>query len=351
MTLDDYLTMGDEELRERVCRVKKMLGKRLIILAHHYQRDEVYEFGDITGDSFKLAQEASKRRDVEYIVFCGVHFMAEAARILASPMQRVFLPDMLAGCPMSDMAHIDAVERVWKEIGLLLPSSKIIPVAYMNTSAEIKAFCGRNGGSICTSSNAANIFRWALANGDKIFFLPDRHLGENTARTIGLGEGFVVVGRDGIGGIKPNLLQNAPLILWDGYCHVHTHFLPSHVEKARKEHPACRIIVHPECTPDVARLADKTGSTEQIKRYVEEAPAGSTIVIGTEINMVTRLARRHADKNIFPLANSLCPNMFKISLHDLAFTLENLPPKNEIFVDEGVATDARLALERMLENA
>ncbi len=354
------MNLTDAELKRSIISAKSKLGKKLVILGHHYQREEVIEFADFKGDSFGLSKIASEQKDAEFIVFCGVRFMAEAARILARPSQRVFHPEFSAGCPMADMADIDKVEEAWEELAELVDIKRVVPVAYMNTSAELKAFCGRNGGLICTSSNACKAFEWAFKHGDKIFFFPDEHLGRNTARRVGIGNnppipplkkgGNLLVPpfvKGGEGGFK-----DIRIILWPGYCHVHTFFTLEQVNDARKKYPACKIIVHPECREEVVIACDEAASTEGICKFVAIQPKGTTVVIGTEINLVSRLAHENPDKNIVPLARSLCPNMFKISLRNLCETLEKIIDgrfENEVMVPQEIQEDARVALQRMLD--
>lgn len=356
---EKYQGISESELKSRIKAVKDKLGTELVILGHHYQRDDVYDFADFTGDSFKLSQDAARQKMAKYIIFCGVHFMAEAARILCSKEQRVFLPDVDAGCPMAEMAALEDVETAWDDISKATDIKKVIPITYMNSSAAIKAFCGRNNGIVCTSSNAGKAFDWALDRGEKIFFLPDEHLGRNTARTKGISHEQIIVWYLANENTKIRKYENTRtrehentrtrVILWPGFCHVHTYFTVEHVQEARKKYPDGKIIVHPECPEEVVLLCDATGSTEQIKEYVENAPKNSTVIVGTEVNMVGRLAKSNPGKNVVPLARSLCPNMFKISLNDLCWTLEELGNVNEILVDEKIAKDAGTALQRMLD--
>lgn len=337
---EQYFKADDTELKRRIAEVKASLGSRLVILGHFYQQDQVIEFADHEGDSFSLAK-AGAATDAEFIVFCGVKFMAEASVILAKPGQRVFLPDMDAGCPLSDMASIDEVEDAWTLLERAGAAGDFLPITYMNSSAELKSFCGQKGGTVCTSSSAARAFDWALKQGRRIFFFPDENLGRNTAREFGIKQMEIAcVGEGNWTGAK--------LVVWKGYCHVHTLFTEGHVKAAREKYPGCQVVVHPECSPQVVILSDGSGSTAYLKKYAEEAPAGSTVVIGTEINLVARLAKMHQGKRIVPLARSLCPNMFKVSLADLCFTLENLGDANEVFVPDDVAEGARIALDRML---
>jgi len=350
---EEYQGVDRDELKNRIQAVKDKLGEELVVLGHHYQRDSVYAFADFSGDSFKLAQDAATQKKAKHIIFCGVHFMAEAARILCSQEQRVFLPDMYAGCPMADLADIEDVEYAWNALSKMTDVSKIIPITYMNSTAAIKSFCGKNGGVVCTSSNAGKLFDWALGRGEKIFFLPDEHLGRNTARAKGFeGEQVVLWKRqEEKGGLTKENVDKSKVIVWNGFCHVHTLFTVDHINEARKKYPDGKIVVHPECVEEVVKVADASGSTEQIKKYVGDAPKGSTIIVGTEINMVNRLANNNKDKKVVPLTRSLCPNMFKISLNDLCWTLEKLGEVNEVIVKEDVAKNARVALQRMLDNA
>lgn len=350
---EEYQGLEETELKRRIQAVKDEIGDDLVILGHHYQRDDVYNFADFTGDSFKLARDAATKSNAKYIVFCGVHFMAEAARIVASKDQRVFLPDLDAGCPMADLAEIAEVEYAWESLSKVTDVSKIVPITYMNSTAAIKAFCGKHGGIVCTSSNSGKLFEWAFKNGEKIFFMPDEHLGRNTARALGFeGEKVALWKRlEEKGGLTSEQVEKSKVIVWNGFCHVHTFFTTDHVKEARKKHSGAKIIVHPECKEDVVKISDASGSTEQIRKYVEGSEKGSTIIVGTELNMVGRLAAQNTDKTILPLARSICPNMFKISLNDLCWTLENLGKVNEIIVNPEVAKHAKAALQRMLDNA
>ena len=353
MNLQEYQSLGKDELKARISDVKKRYGKRLLILGHFYQQDEVIEFADHQGDSLTLARAGAENKDAEYIVFCGVHFMAESSCILARKGQHVFMPDPTAGCPLADMADIEQVETAWKALSRSHKSEDIIPVTYINSSAELKAFCGKNGGVVCTSSNAGKAFDWALKQKQKIFFFPDENLGRNTADARGFKNGDMVVW-DPLktdGGVDSKSLAQAKVILWMGDCHVHTYFKLEHVKNARQKYPGCKIIVHPECTRNVVKEADAAGSTSFLKKYAEDAPPGSTVVVGTEINLVNRLSRQNPDKKIVPLARSLCPNMFKTSLSDLCYTLEGLPNINEVRVPDYIIKDAKIALQRMLELA
>ena len=340
----------EAEFIERVRAMKAVLGRELLILTHHYQRPEIVALGDYRGDSFGLSRKAASDREAWFIVFCGVHFMAESAAILAQSHQLVQIPDPKAGCLMADMADIHTVESAWEEITDVTGEEAILPIVYMNSDAALKAFCGRHGGAVCTSSNAGAVLEWGFKTRDKVFFFPDQHLGRNTGNRLGLAPGEMIVWDpdEPLGGNRPEAVRQAKLILWDGYCHVHTHFQVNHLLKVRENLPQARIVVHPECTEDVVALADAVGSTGFIAEYVKNAPPQSTIVIGTEINLVRRLAQEHPDKEILDLAYSLCPNMFKINLEKLLGTLEKLGEANVVAVPEPVRAEARLALERML---
>jgi quinolinate synthase len=328
----------------------------LLILGHHYQRDEVIRWADKVGDSFKLARFAADNHQATDIVFCGVHFMAESADVLTGAHQRVILPDLNAGCSMADMADIDQVEEAWDDIAATTAIERVIPITYMNSSAALKAFVGEHGGAVCTSSNARAVLDWALARGDKVLFFPDQHLGRNTGYTMGYVEDDMRVWNPRLdsGGLEERDVKHATLLLWKGHCSVHQRFRPEHVAAARAEHPNVEVIVHPECAHDVVVLADRVGSTERIQEWVAASPSGSTLAIGTEVHMVQRLAKEHPDKTIFTLDPLVCPcsTMFRIDAPHLAWVLENLVAGdvvNQIVVDEQTASWARVALERMLE--
>ena len=350
---DSYLLMPDTSLNERNARAKAALGNRVVILGHHYQRDEVIRFADFCGDSLKLSQQAGQSR-AEFIVFCGVHFMAESADILRQPHQKVILPDLNAGCSMADMADIDQVETCWEqlqEVGEL----KVVPVTYMNSTAAIKAFTGRQGGAVCTSSNAAAVMRWAFERGEKVLFLPDEHLGRNTAYRMGIPLEEMVVWdpHKDLGGLPEEALRRARVLLWKGYCSVHQRFLPEHVERVRREHPGIRVIAHPECRWDMCELADEIGSTEGILKAIAASPPGSKWAVATEIHLVNRLAHQHPDKLVVSLDPNVCvcTTMFRISPQHLCWVLENLVAGrmvNQITVDRETRRWARRALERML---
>lgn len=343
----------DAKLIEEIKRIKERLGDKLVILGHHYQRREIVELSDFRGDSFGLSRNAAAQKKARYIVFCGVKFMAESAAILAGEDQVVQLPEMTAGCPMADMAELEDVERAWAEITEIC-GDDVIPVTYMNSSAAVKSFCGRHGGAVCTSSNARKLFEWAYSRKNRLLFLPDQYLGTNTANKMGIPREERIIWdftRPELGGNSEEEIRKARLILWRGHCHVHTWFTVDHVLEARRRYPDGRIVVHPECIEDVVNLADCDGSTSFIVRFTEEAPSGSTIVIGTEINLVSRLAYEHPDKKVVELSRSLCPNMYKINLHNLLWTLEHLGEVNVVTVPEEVRYYAGLALNRMLEIA
>jgi len=355
--LATYRELGNEELSRRIKAIKSSLGEELVILGHHYQREEVIALSDFRGDSFKLSKIASEQEKARYIVFCGVHFMAESASILAKPHQSVFIPDPRAGCPMADMADISDVEIAWREIGEVIDLKKIVPIVYVNSDAELKAFCGRNNGACCTSSNADKLLKWAFSRAEKVFFFPDEHLGRNTAFKLGLSEKDLLVYEPEmeLGGIEPEKLKKAKVILWKGYCHIHTFFKPEHIKKIRVEYPQAKVIVHPECPKEVVELADDAGSTEQIIKYVEGQPEKSIIAIGTELHLVQRLAKEEKGKKIIPLARSICPNMSKINLSNLLLVLEKIKAGkdnwiNQVIVPEPIKKDAKISLQRMLEN-
>jgi len=353
---DDYTLATPDELVTRIAVAKESLGDRLVILGHHYQRDEVIVWADAVGDSFKLARYAADNHQATDIVFCGVHFMAESADVLTADHQRVILPDLNAGCSMADMADIDQVEEAWDEIGGITAIDRVIPITYMNSAAALKAFVGRHGGAVCTSSNARAILTWALERGDKVLFFPDQHLGRNTGFDMGYTEADMRVWdpRHDCGGLEEREVKDATLLLWKGHCSVHQRFRPEHVAAARAEHPGVEVIVHPECAHDVVEVADRVGSTERIQEWVAAAPAGAAIAVGTEIHMVQRLAREHADKTVFSLDPLICPcaTMFRIDAPHLAWTLEELVAGrvvNQIVVDPDDAEWARVALQRMLD--
>jgi quinolinate synthase len=347
--------LTESEIERRIREVRARLGNRLVILGHHYQRDEVIQFADLRGDSFKLAAWAGNQKNAEFIVFCGVHFMAESADILSSSDQQVILPDLSAGCSMADMADLDQVETCWEQM-IRMTGERIVPITYMNSTAAIKAFCGRNGGAVCTSSNAAAVMRWALKRGDKILFLPDQHLGRNTAYNLGfrLDEMTVWDPYEELGGNSEQQLKDSRIVLWKGHCSVHQRFLPSHVAQVRARHPGISVLVHPECRWEVTQLADSVGSTEHIIERVSNSPAGSAWAIGTEIHLVNRIKKEYPERFIIPLddCGCLCSTMFRIDAAHLLWVLENLEEGrvvNPIVVPSDIASDARIALQRMLE--
>jgi quinolinate synthase len=360
-SLDNYLAQPDQTMDARIAAAQEKLGKDVVLLGHHYQRDEVIRFADYTGDSYKLSKVASQT-DAKYMIFCGVHFMTETADVLGRPWQQVILPDLNAGCSMADMAEIGQVEDCWDSLvraGLTDEASGgLIPLTYMNSAAAIKGFCGKHGGLVCTSSNARGAFEWAFERAGKILFLPDQHLGRNTAFAMGISTSEMVVWDPYQinGGVSPDRLRAAKVILWKGHCSVHQRFLPEHVDRIRREHPEMQVIVHPECRWEVCQKADAIGSTERIIEVIEKAPEGSSLAVGTEIHLVNRLAKRFAPlgKQVVTLDDSgcLCTTMYRISPQHLAWALENLVDGrvvNRIKVEDDVKQWARVALDRMLE--
>ena len=363
-SLDNYLALPDHSMDERIGEARRKLGKSTILLGHHYQRDEVIRFADFTGDSYKLSKVAAET-EAKYLVFCGVHFMAESADILGRPDippetgQQVILPDLNAGCSMADMAEIGQVEDCWDALlDSGIKPGEILPLTYMNSTAAIKAFCGERGGLVCTSSNARKAFEWAFSRQEKILFLPDQHLGRNTAFAMGipLNEMVVFDPWQINGGITPDRLRTAKIILWKGHCSVHQRFLPPHVDAVRAKYPGIQVIVHPECRWEVCQKADAMGSTERLIHLVSEAPEGTMFAIGTEIHLVNRLAREFAPqgKKVITLDDTgcLCTTMYRISPQHLAWVLENLVEGrvvNRIQVRDDVKHWARVALDRMLE--
>jgi len=347
---------SDPDLVQRARIARAALGDRAIVLGHHYQRDEVIEFADITGDSFKLAQAAAAQSSAEYVIFCGVHFMAESADILTSANQRVILPDLAAGCSMADMATANQVNQCWKSLEEVGVASKTIPVTYMNSSAAIKSFTGEHGGTIYTSSNAEKTMRWALEQGEKILFLPDQHLGRNTAvLSLGLSLDDCVLWNPWkpMGGLTPQEIQKAKVILWRGHCSVHGRFTLDSVKEIRSRVQGVQVLVHPECQHDVVSAADVVGSTEKIIQTVNNSPAGSKWAIGTELNLVSRLAKNNLDKEIYFLDKAVCycSTMNRIDLPHLVWAMESLVANhvvNQIQVSDEVARFSKLALERML---
>ena len=359
---EEYRRASDAELHERIRAAKATLGDRVVILGHFYQRDEIVQHADYLGDSFQLANAAKAHPEAEAIVFCGVHFMAETADILSGEDQKVILPNLAAGCSMADMADIDSVEECWRQLEALYGTEPdehgrvpVIPVTYMNSSAALKGFCGRNGGIVCTSSNAETVLKWAFERGQRVLFFPDQHLGRNTAKAMGVALEQMPLwwGRKTLGGNTQEQLLDARVILWNGFCSVHKRFNVGQIEKARAEFPGVRVIVHPECPMDVVDAADEYGSTDYIRKAVQGATEPTTFAIGTEINMVQRLAAQHPEHNIFCLDPVVCPcsTMYRIHPGYLAWVLERLVAGevvNQISVSDTVAATARVALERML---
>jgi quinolinate synthase len=349
---------SDPTLVARARAARRALGDRAFILGHHYQRDEVIQFADVTGDSFKLAREAAARPAAEFVVFCGVHFMAESADILTSPQQKVILPDLAAGCSMADMATYNQVEQCWDALEDLGIAGDVIPVTYMNSSADIKAFTGRHGGTVCTSSNASRALKWALGQGSKVLFLPDQHLGRNTAvLEMGMSLADCVVwdphAPGETGGLSPESLNDATMILWRGHCSVHGRFSAECVTEVRERIPGVNVIVHPECQHEVVLASDYIGSTEKIISTIERAPSGSAWAVGTELNLVQRLANANPDKSVVFLDKTVCycSTMNRIDLPHLVWALESLvggQVVNQITVDDQTASQARAALEQML---
>ena len=351
---DNYLLVPDSTLDERISAAKAKLGKDVIILGHHYQRDEVVKFADFRGDSLKLSQQAAEV-DAKYIIFCGVHFMAESADILRRGNQVVVLPDLSAGCSMADMADIGQVEACWNELSGVTDTKKIIPVTYMNSTAAIKSFTGEQGGSVCTSSNAAAVMKWAFERGEKVLFLPDEHLGRNTGYRMGipLDEMIVWDPYEELGGNSTEAIAKARVILWKGYCSVHQRFTAEQVARVRRQHPGIRVIAHPECRFEVAQAADEIGSTEGIIRAIKAGKPGTKWAVGTEIHMVNRLSKELTDRQVMSLDSSVCvcTTMFRITPVHLLWALENLGAGkivNQISVDERTRHFARAALDRML---
>jgi quinolinate synthase len=355
-----YAEMDGEELDRRISAARATLAERLVILGHHYQRDEIIKYADYRGDSFKLAQLAAGRKEADYILFCGVHFMAESADILSAAHQKVILPNPAAGCSMADMANIAEVEECWQILtDLLGEDADIIPVTYMNSAANLKAFCGRNGGVVCTSSNAPKVIDWAFKQGKRVLFFPDEHLGRNTGLKYGIREDQMTVWnpKDPMSSEDAEEeIERARIILWKGYCTTHMRFNVQQIQKARAEYPDIKILVHPECRREVVDAADLYGSTEYIIQQIERAPAGSKWGVATEINLVHRLAQEHPDQFIFCLDPIVCPcsTMYRIHPAYLAWVLEALVNGeviNQVSVDEETAHWARVALERMLSLA
>ena len=353
----EYLRYSAAELDERIHDARQKLGGTVTVLGHHYQREEIIKYADFQGDSFLLSQEAASRPEAEYIVFCGVHFMAETACILCAPHQKVILPNITAGCSMADMAPMEDVEDGWDDLwDVLGDHGGIVPVTYMNSIAGIKALCGRNNGAVCTSSNATRVLEWAFENAQRVLFLPDQHLGRNTALKLGVPLEEMVVWNPfkPLGGNTPEQLINAKMVLWQGHCSVHTRFTTQQIAAARERFPDVNVLVHPECPMETVQAADMNGSTEFIRKTINEAPAGSVWAVGTEISLVNRLAIHNPDKTVFCLDPVSCPcsTMYRIHPAYLLWVLENMTEGNvvnEITVPEDIKQQSTIALERMLE--
>ena len=353
---DRYRDASADELDEMIGAAKATLGERLFILGHHYQRDEVMKWADARGDSYRLSVLAQEQPDAEYIVFCGVHFMAESADVLTGDHQAVILPDLNAGCSMADMADLDEVTEAWEALGDVIDTDRLVPITYMNSSAALKAFVGEHGGAVCTSTNAREILEWAFTQGDKVLFFPDQHLGRNTGIAMGYGHDDMAVWnpRLELGGLSEQDCHDKTFLLWKGHCSVHQRFTPAHVAAFRAEHPDGIVIAHPECSHDICSIADQVGSTDYIIRAVEAAPVGSTMAIATEIHLVNRLRDETPDKTIVSLDPLICPcsTMFRIDGPHLAWVLENLVEGrviNQITVDPATTEWAKVALQRMLD--
>ena len=353
-----YMRTSPEQLEENISTARKKLGDRVVILGHHYQRDEVIKFSDKRGDSFKLSQYAADQESAEYIIFCGVHFMAETADILSSDNQKVILPNLTAGCSMADMAQTDDVLDCWDDLQNVIQNETVIPITYMNSTADIKSLCGKNDGIVCTSSNADKAFEWAYAKGDKVLFLPDQHLGRNTAVKMGISLDEMILWNPfkPLGGNSEESVKKAKLILWQGHCSVHTRFTVSQIEEARVKYNDVNVVVHPECTLDVVNAADSVGSTEHIKTVIEQSAPGTIWAVGTEISLVNRIRDENPDKTIFCLDSVVCPcsTMYRIHPAYLSWVLDGINEGvtvNQIMVDEDTKKYSKVALERMLSLA
>lgn len=346
----DFITKNDEKLLEQIKIRKEELKDELVILVHHYQSKWITELADFVGDSFELSKHASNQ-NANKIIFAGVHFMAESADILAKDYQTVYLPNLKAGCPMADMATIGEVESVWEQLINFIDEEKLIPVCYMNSTAEIKAFCGKHNGIVCTSSNAMKVFEWAFKRGEKLLFLPDKNLGGNTADKYGIpqSEQLIFNVNEYLGGFTEEQIKSAKVILWNGFCHVHTHFSPEMVEQIKKGNQNVKIIVHPEVNKDIIKVADEVGSTKYIVEYIKNSKPGDTIIVGTEINLVYKMAQMFKDRNIIPLTKSLCPNMYRINLTNFYETIMSFPKEKIVKVSPEIKEWARIALQRMLD--
>ncbi|HOR01121.1 MAG TPA: quinolinate synthase NadA [Anaerolineae bacterium] len=351
MTLSTHDTpLSQDEVLQRIGEVRERLGEDVYILVHHYERDEVVRFADVVGDSLELSREAAAQGRARYIVFCGVDFMAETAAMLCGAQQTVLIPEPTAHCPMAAMVNADEAALAYGRLSSLW-GGDLLPITYQNSDAQVKALCGRHGGAVCTSANAGTLFRWALGQRGHLLFFPDEHLGTNTALAMGLPQQEIALWNPREPEASSERAAGARVVVWQGYCHVHTRFTVSDVQRVRREHPSARVIVHPECPAPVVQAADGAGSTGYIVREAVEAPAGSTLAIGTEINLVARLARRHADKTIIPLARSLCGTMYRIDERKLLRTLESIEagrPEYVVTVDAETTRWANEALQRML---
>src|SRR3954467_2126725 len=354
----EYAELGGQELVDRVAAARRKLGSKLIVLGHHYQREDIIQFADFRGDSFKLAQWASHNTEAEYIVFCGVHFMAEAADILSAPHQKVILPNMAAGCSMADMADPEDVYACWEELEEAGFADRVVPVTYMNSAASLKAFCGKHGGIVCTSSNASAVLKWAFERGEKVLFFPDQHLGRNTGAAMGVPMDRMLLWNynkpfGSLGGMTMEEVERAQILLWQGHCSVHQRFTVDQIAAARAKFPGVNVVVHPECRYDTVQAADMNGSSEFIAKVIAEGAPGSTWAVGTEINLVSRLAHENPDKTVFCLDPVVCPcsTMYRIHPAYLAWTVEELAAGrvvNQVSVDDETAHYAKIALERML---
>jgi quinolinate synthase len=364
--LKPYRSLSNEELQGRIAVIRAEMGPRLLILGHHYQQDEVIALSDLQGDSYQLSQMAAGSRECEVIAFCGVHFMAETADVLVNRPERlaerggrrvtVILPDMAAGCSMADMAAIDQVETCWDELGRVIDTAEITPVTYINSAASLKAFCGRHGGIVCTSSNAGTVLKWSFARTKRVLFFPDQHLGRNTAKAMGIPldeMGLWNPHADELGGLSEDQVRKSRVLLWQGHCSVHAMFRPEHIDQFRTKYPGIKVLVHPECSMEVVDKSDLRGSTSRIIREVEAAPPGTKWAIGTELHLVNRLKHEHPNQEIHFLSPvvCMCATMYRIDLAHLCWSLENLAagtPVNIIRVDDETARWALVALERML---
>ena len=357
LSIDHFLSLDEAQCEQRIIAAKAALGKRLVMLGHHYQREEVFKHADYSGDSLKLSRQAAQS-EAEYIVFCGVHFMAEVADILSRPEQKAILPDLAAGCSMADMANLETVEQAWRELSAVLDADEhITPITYINSAADLKAFCGRHGGIVCTSSNAGRVLEWAFSQREKVLFFPDQHLGRNTGYSMGIPlEEMVNWDFDRPnGGLTEEEIKKAKILLWDGFCSVHQQFLPEHIDQFRATYPNGKVVSHPECSFEVCQKSDEVGSTESIIKTIKASPPGTRWLVGTEVNLVNRLAQQSQSEGklvhyMAPFV-CMCSTMYRIDPQHLLWTLENLMAGkivNQIKVLPEMAEQARLALERML---